>query len=273
MTNVKPEIRRLRTLVAGALGLATTLLATVSPSLATTVRRVDVAEQVDEADLIFRGRMVGRETVVSANGRTPYTLATFVVDEVLKGETESIEITLRLLGGEMEDEVVVVHGMPTFEIDERVVLFVKDSGRAFCPIVGWGQGKLRMLPDPDTGEELLVGEAGEPLLGIANGRWVRGAPRAELAGDPEAPGISVVADLDVAAPTKVDGGRPASGDGRTRERVVRAESVLETLRSFVRERSAKAGFRPGKRVASVDRRAVPPDLGGVAVVPEGSAQR
>jgi hypothetical protein len=249
----------------GAVGLAAALLVRGVPSYATTVLRMDVGRQVDQAELIFRGETIRSETIVSADGRMPYTLVTFHVQEVLKGDTSSAEITLRMLGGETDEGVVVVHGMPTFEPGEQVVLFVERNGEVFCPILGWGQGKLRVVRDPASDAELLVTENGEPLRGIENGRWVKDTVREELRDSAEPPGISVVADLDVAAPTRIlsdAGGVPGASSARP---AVRAEMVLLALRGLVHERASKATYRAGRRLESVDPHDVPPNVGGSAV--------
>ena len=254
MNDQSIERARRRRSAWGTVGLAAALLVRGVPSHATTVLRMDVGQQVVGAELIVRGELVRTETTVSADGRRPYTLATFHVLEVFKGDTDSGELTLRLLGGETDEDVVVVHGMPSFDRGDKVVLFVQHNGEVFCPILGWGQGKLRVLRDPRSDEEILVNETGEPLRGIENGRWVKDAAREELR-------AKAHGDLNVVDP----GPGPAPSTHRADAApATRAETVLQALRGLVQERAGKSSYRAGRRVASVDPREVPPNVGGSA---------
>lgn len=236
---------------------------------ATTVLRVNVADQVDLADLIFTGQVIGTQVAVGKGGNFPFTFVTFTVTEALKGGTPSSLLTLRLLGGWTAERVVRVDGMPTFTLGESYLVFVKDNGVVDCPVLGWGQGQLRFFKDPASGKEVLLDEFGAAVTGISDGRLIRGARLAEL--DPgvdyvQAPSGGLIADIDTAVPTAVLTGiesQPASTS-----QVAEAKAILEALRSLVRDRSTGPQFRKGQQVMSAGRGDLPVVLkGSVTALP------
>jgi hypothetical protein len=242
--------------------LAATLLLGGNDARATVVERMTVADQVDEADLIFVGTMKQSETVVSKDGKFPFTFVTFEPRDVLKGHAPGL-VTLRLAGGETTREVVEVAGMPSFELGESYLLFVKDNGLAGCPVLGWSQGKLRFVTDPESGRELLADARGAVLTGIAGAQWSRTHAPDHLAarlGSP-APSYGVVA---VSEGVKVveDRERVAT------KAIADAEEVLAALRALIEAKASGPGFQKGRAFRSADPTDVPEGMGGVVSAPK-----
>lgn len=165
----------LRTLVLGCLLAAA--------SQATTVLPVDASKAVDTAELIFTGHVVAMETATSLDGLYPFTFVTFEIAEIIKGSVEGAELTLRFEGGDLEEleETVEVVGIPQFELGDEVLLFVRNNGKAACPLVGWWQGRFDFQPHPATGERLLVDHRGRVVEGVGVGGWRAGEMRYDKA--------------------------------------------------------------------------------------------
>lgn len=145
-------------------------------SQATTVLPVDASKAVDTAELIFTGHVVAMETATSRDGLFPFTFVTFEIAEILKGSAEDTNLTLRFEGGDLEEreETLEVVGIPQFNLGDEVLLFVRNNGRAACPLVGWWQGRLDFQPHPATGERLLVDYRGRVLEGVGAEGWRAG---------------------------------------------------------------------------------------------------
>ena len=109
---------------------------------ATTLSRFDLQALTDNAEKIFHGNCV--ETGSSVLDGIPYTVYRFSVNEMVKGG-EQKEITVQLLGGELEGKRFDLVGMPTFSEGEEVVLFLTEvDGRNNAWPVGLSQGKFRV---------------------------------------------------------------------------------------------------------------------------------
>ena len=104
-------------------------------------------EIVKGSELIFEGKVIARDSVLSSEGNKIHTHVTFEISEIVKGEYSEKSIQLRFLGGTV--------GELTFEISD---LHIPNLGRegyllrgVFTPLPGepdlWmGSGAL---PDPE----------------------------------------------------------------------------------------------------------------------------
>lgn len=230
------------------------LLAVLSwPATATTVLKQDVAKLVDRTPLILVGTAVDQRLAVHGEMRSPTTLVTFRVEDLLKGSTQEAHLTLAFEGGEVGGGIFEVIGMPTFETGGRYLLFVRSNGaRGGCPTAGWWQGKLDIVRHPLSGADILVDASGAPVLGLEGGDW----KRAPIVLEGEGPvlsakpaGIRVVEEHGVTISGLPDLPKTVA---HSLAAVPEAESVLGSLRSFVQQRSGLESFRSGSTVASVD---------------------
>lgn len=127
---------------------------------ATILVRKDFNNLVEEAELILAGTVINKESVWADDMSTIYTFVTLSDLEVIDGEYEGTEFTLRLEGGEVEQgggkgKGLKIPGVPEFTLNERVVVFIKGNTTSLCPLVGWEQGVLRVKEDTETGEQRL----------------------------------------------------------------------------------------------------------------------
>lgn len=150
-------------------------------AIATTLEPVTLDEQIEQSEVIFRGRVESKDAEIEQleNGRRIVTHVTFIPTEIYKGRVPS-RVTLDFLGGKMGDVEMVVDGMPVFEVGNEYVLFVSEDGNRACPVVGWTQGSLPL--DAKTGRVKLsdpVARGLESAPGVQAARAARGARAAD----------------------------------------------------------------------------------------------
>jgi hypothetical protein len=109
-------------------------------------------------------------TTVVAGGREIETWVGLRLLESLKGAGKRGHLTLRLPGGVTGTQVSLVHGIPTFEKGERVVVFATPLRSGALTVTGLFQGKYRVISEPGA-EDQVVPDAG-------GGAEVVGAPSA-----------------------------------------------------------------------------------------------
>ena len=241
--------------------LAAVLLLVAQPAPATTLIPIDLEGLSNLSDAVIVGTAVHQEIVPSKDGSFPFTFVTFDVERVFKGTVRGRHLTLRLQGGTLDDETVVIHGMPRFDTGERYLLFVYGNGVTASPVLGWIQGQYRFVREPRSGREVLVDWRGAPLRGIAEGRWLRGRPE-EM--DPSsisaAPGVTLLSQEGViVTPAGVEPGPP--------ENLPEAKTVLQSLETFLRQRTGRPEFSPGRKIESADPADVPVRVGGSLIPP------
>lgn len=139
---------------------ATGLLLHAGVALSTTVLPVSFDELVSKAELIFVGEVIDRRSVYDTGPDRPIvTHVTFDVLRVLKGSA-GLRTQLTFLGGRVGQDALVVAGMPRFEIGDRDMLFVSADRNAVSPLVGFWQGRFRIVLDAETGVEVVHTHAG-----------------------------------------------------------------------------------------------------------------
>jgi len=158
--------RRGALLAAAALACLSLLLleARGATAIAATLEQL-----IDGADTVVVGKVVAIESRWNAEHTKIYTYTTLEVEEYLKGDGPST-VTIRALGGQVDDKVMYVEGIPRFQLDRREAVFLE----TFAPeadtfsIRAWEQGRFRVLRDPDTGQDMLQ-------RSLSGTRLVRGA--------------------------------------------------------------------------------------------------
>ncbi len=132
--------------------------AAVTGLRATTLAPFTFEDQVSGAAEIFRGRVTAIETEKRSTkrGEAIFTKVTFAVLEVFKGKPDATR-TLDFLGGTLDDESMIVEGMPRFAKEQEVILFVSGDPGLVCPVLGWSEGKLAVEGDqvvlPDRAQD------------------------------------------------------------------------------------------------------------------------
>jgi hypothetical protein len=152
-------MRRTLAIAAALLGIGVSTLG------ATTLIRMDFGDLARDANLIVVG------TVKSVEGRWDDTL-TFVhsdvtlnVEQSLRGNAPS-EVVLSTPGGQIGGIAQRADGAATFEPGERVLVFLTTWEDGSYKVLGYEQGKSRLLTEQD-GRERLRG-------GVVDGRTLDG---------------------------------------------------------------------------------------------------
>lgn len=117
-----------------ALLLASVLITLMTgPLAATTYVRVSDEALVDESPLAVVARVTAVDRSVVAKGRHGSVLVTeyvLEVEESLKGDAPGRVLRMRLPGGTRPDGASLkIHGMPSFRVGERALLFLEPDGR------------------------------------------------------------------------------------------------------------------------------------------------
>jgi hypothetical protein len=135
---------------------------------ATTVLPPTFDALVNNSDYIVRARTksVSAQKQETAHGSKIYTLVDIEVLDVVAG-TPPAHVTLRLLGGQVGDERMIVEGMPRFQVGDEDILFVRDNGRSICPLYRMMHGRFPVRTDPRDGRKYVTRADGEPVTSTA----------------------------------------------------------------------------------------------------------
>lgn len=150
--------------------MAGVLVASASHAGATSLDRVSTDQLVAEAELIVQGVVKAVEYRNSdvASGEhvaLPHTFVTFGIERAFKGSAQGgSSITLRFQGGpDGQGKALMIPGVPMFDVGDRDILFIRGNGTQIAPLVGWEQGRYRIVQGmvySDAGEEVwLTGRA------------------------------------------------------------------------------------------------------------------
>ena len=131
--------------------LALFILIGTSPlAWATTVIKMSLETVIAEADRIAVCEVIEITTTRDPKTGNPVTRVTFEPVEWWKGDSEERTVTLQFLGGPVGDgTVLVVAGMPQYEVGEHYVLFWRDGDEWANPLVGWHQGQYNVIEGED----------------------------------------------------------------------------------------------------------------------------
>jgi hypothetical protein len=153
----------------GAIALAGLglLVLTASSAHSTSILPPTFDELVARADEVILARVAARQSswVSSRSGRAIVTDVTFAIERTLKGESR-VQRTLEFLGGTVGDDTLSVVGIPEFRVNDRDVLFVRDTGRPASPLVGFSYGRFRVVRDATFGGDSIRTFDGRPLASL-----------------------------------------------------------------------------------------------------------
>ena len=117
----------------------------ITPAHATTVKKLTSEELADEASVIVKGTVASVTSQWEKEQKVIYTYVHVFVDEYIKG-VGSREVTVRQLGGIVDDIGLYIEGAPKFEQGEKVLLYLRPSIRrydnTYFEVVGLSQGKV-----------------------------------------------------------------------------------------------------------------------------------
>ncbi len=125
-----------------------------------------VADVIDNTD----ASVAPPQALPVEGGRMIFTEITLSIDNKIVGNTDST-VTFRVAGGfdaETKTEVTVF-GMPSFELNKRYLVMLRpDFDSVADPIVGINQGFFEIVPDAQSGEDMLLNHDGDIVVAIEN---------------------------------------------------------------------------------------------------------
>lgn len=142
----------------------------VAPCLglqATTVLPPEFDTLVNRSDYVVRARVVAAEPhlTTTADRWKIHTLVTLEVLEVIAGEPPEKPV-LRFLGGRVGERELVVDGVPQLHVGGESILFIRDNGRALCPLYAMVHGVYPVAEEPATKRRYVIRMDGQPLRDV-----------------------------------------------------------------------------------------------------------
>ena len=164
----------MKTKVSALSVLLIVVLALALPILGTTVPKMDLQTLINKSDHIVQGKVEGMDVIVEQD--RPYTRVRIRVDDPIydrRGDRRQT-VFLKFVGGRMNTPQgpvdVSVSGMPSFNLGDNVILFLREQPDGNNTVVGMNQGKFLVvgevavasisgveLVDPKTGKTMPSG--------------------------------------------------------------------------------------------------------------------
>ncbi len=127
----------------------------ISIGNATSIREVSMDEMLQQSQLIFEGTVTAIEARQNSQKRI-HTYVTLEITDIIKGEYPGNIITLRFLGGTVNDVTMVVSDIRLPQEGEHGIYFVESLERfQVNPLYGWSQGHFIVERD-GTGTERVM---------------------------------------------------------------------------------------------------------------------
>lgn len=110
----------------------------------------DFVEMLRAAELVFEGTVLDiqyrqSQKLQEDEVELPHTFVKFQINALIKGKFTPTTLWLRFLGGPAPDgRVLRVGHSPLFSVGDRSILFVRHNMHAACPVIGGGNGHLRI---------------------------------------------------------------------------------------------------------------------------------
>lgn len=112
---------------------------------AAVVLSLTLEELVKQADLVVLGSCQETISAWDAEKKRIFTHIRVAIERCLKPCNCPSRITIRQLGGTVDDFSTKIAGAPEFQKGERVILFLKTSPTTFYQVLGMSQGKFSMI--------------------------------------------------------------------------------------------------------------------------------
>lgn len=115
---------------------------------ATTMLGMDIDQVAKDAEFIFEGEVILRETRRESGTGIISTYVTFSVIDVVKGDYDADSVELKFMGGVFNGQIVEVSGLIIPKQGEQGIYFVESINRDLInPLLGWSQGHFIIVED------------------------------------------------------------------------------------------------------------------------------
>ena len=142
-----------------------TVLANANLLFATTILKMDIDQIAIQAELVFEGEVLVRESRRESNSGTINTYVTFSILDVIKGSYGADNIELKFAGGSIGGEIVEVNGLLIPKEGEQGIYFVESINRDLInPLIGWSQGHF--IVQEESGRRIVYTVDNKPVRDI-----------------------------------------------------------------------------------------------------------
>lgn len=139
----------------------------LGPARAASFVEKNLAQLSTEAEQIFVGTVSALQSRKLPSGAI-VTDVRFSDLQLVKGSSQSADIVLLVLGGEVDGVRLEIPGLPQFQLGARYLVFSLGNGKDLFPVVGGPGGLFRIQAGPTAGSSIVLGSSGMPLApGIA----------------------------------------------------------------------------------------------------------
>lgn len=115
---------------------------------ATTLLGMDIDVVAADAELIFEGEVMQRESRLDQNSQLINTYITFRVIDVIKGDYSGDSLELKFMGGAFNGQMVEISGLVMPAEGEQGIYFVESLNTDMInPLLGWSQGHYLIVDD------------------------------------------------------------------------------------------------------------------------------
>jgi hypothetical protein len=179
-----------------AVAIAALALVSAQVALATTVQKLTLQELTKKSNAIVVATVEDAVSSWDAGHKEIYTFYTLRVTQGVKGSAKDATITIRQIGGTVDNIASIVPGMPSFKKGEEVVVFLTQKDAAGYPwVMGLQQGKYSITTGKDGVKKVRNDLAGTELLS-ASGKRVESTTAPEQALSAFLDGIKTSLDVD-----------------------------------------------------------------------------
>jgi hypothetical protein len=130
---------------------AAAIVGIVPAAEASMLRSMSLAELVSQADDIVVAKVVSVSAAWDPAHRRILSTIEIDVEEAWKGSSASRHLTIVQPGGSVGDIEMTVHGMPTFSVAERALLFLRRIAEREV-VVGMSEGKRSLRWSPTSNQ-------------------------------------------------------------------------------------------------------------------------
>ena len=119
------------------------------------VTMLSTEELVARADLIVIGEVVSTDCEWDDANLLIYTLATLEVEKDIKNTSPSSHLTIRYVGGTVDNITLIIPGYCTLSRTENVLLYLEEEDGNTFRILGNVLGKHQIVSESETGVKFI----------------------------------------------------------------------------------------------------------------------
>ena len=149
-------------MIKSALKIILCLFGMLSAVHATTIQSLSVEQRTKRADRVVIASVQSVRFIKAESGKRIYTITKLKVIESIKGTAKrNMILTLRQIGGQIDDWSQHIPGDAKFHHEEEVLVFLRhDPSDDLHFLVGMGQGKFTVDVDSDAMGSTVEAEHG-----------------------------------------------------------------------------------------------------------------